>query len=188
MPVHRGTQTIETRRLMLRKAAVSDADAMYANWASDSDVTRFLTWPPHNDVEVTKQVLQDWVSNYEKAHFYQWMIVLKELGEPIGTISGMNPDDRLSSVELGYCIGKQWWHQGIVSEAVEAVLQYFFIDCNFNRIVARHDVNNPNSGAVMKTCGMRYEGTSRQSACNNQGICDMAQYAILSCDRSCEER
>jgi len=48
-----------------------------------------------------------------------------------------------------------------------------------NRIEAKHDINNPHSGGVMKKCGMKHEGTSRASDRNNQGICDIIQYAIL---------
>ena len=48
-----------------------------------------------------------------------------------------------------------------------------------NRLEAKHDPNNPHSGAVMKKCGMCYEGTSRSSHWNNQGICDIAHYALL---------
>jgi len=49
-----------------------------------------------------------------------------------------------------------------------------------NRVAARHDPNNPHSGGVMRKCGMKYEGTNRACDRNNQGICDAAQYAILS--------
>ena len=51
-----------------------------------------------------------------------------------------------------------------------------------NRIEAKHDTNNTNSGDVMKKCGMKYEGTGRASDRNNQGICDIAQYAMLRRD------
>ena len=51
---HKGTQLLETPRLMLRKFTMDDAQVMYENWASDPEVTKFLTWPPHNSVEVTK--------------------------------------------------------------------------------------------------------------------------------------
>lgn len=51
-----------------------------------------------------------------------------------------------------------------------------------NRIAARHDPNNPNSGRVMRKCGMRYEGTTHASDRNNQGICDADHYAILRSD------
>ncbi len=50
---HCGTQRLETKRLVLRRLAVSDAEAMFRNWASDPEVTRFLTWPTHTDVNVT---------------------------------------------------------------------------------------------------------------------------------------
>lgn len=179
MLTHKGTQTIETGRLILRQAVLQDARPMYDNWASDPEVTRYLTWPVHSSVEVTRQVLESWIEGYARDNFYQWMIVLKDEGQPIGSISGMDPNDKLSSIEIGYCIGKAWWHRGIMSEALQAVLQYLFESCDFNRITARHDVKNPRSGNVMSRCGMVYEGTAKQSALNNQGICDMAHYAIL---------
>ena len=49
-----GTQRIETDRLILRRFRLEDAEDMYANWASDPEVARFLTWPTHSSVEVTK--------------------------------------------------------------------------------------------------------------------------------------
>ena len=61
---HCGTQTLETDRLLLRRFVVDDADAMFQNWASDPEVTKYLTWPPHADAEVSKAVLEAWVSSY----------------------------------------------------------------------------------------------------------------------------
>ena len=58
---HRGTKQLQTERLLLRKLHVNDAKQMYENWASDKDVVTFLTWPVHNDVEVTKNILLDWM-------------------------------------------------------------------------------------------------------------------------------
>ena len=75
---HKGTQTIETSRLILRKARMEDAEAMFRNWANDKEVTKYLTWPPHGNIEVTKNLLTSWVESYEKEDYYQWMIVLKQ--------------------------------------------------------------------------------------------------------------
>ena len=108
---HCGTKTIETSRLILRKAQISDAEAMFRNWANDPDVTKFLTWPPHESIEVTKTLLSAWVESYENDDYYQWMIVLKETGEPIGSIMASTMG-RAQSAHIGYCIGKAWWHQG----------------------------------------------------------------------------
>ena len=53
-------------------------------------------------------------------------------------------------------------------------------EVGMNRVEAYHDTRNPHSGAVMRKCGMQYEGTLRASAWNNQGVCDASWYAILS--------
>ena len=179
MLTHKGTQTIETPRLILRRAQIEDAELMFRNWANDADVTKYLTWPPHENLEVTKKLLASWVESYEEDDYYQWMIVLKEIGEPVGSISVVRQNDRVEEAEIGYCIGKRWWHQGIVSEALSAVIEYLFVEVGMNRVAARHDPNNPHSGGVMRKCGMKYEGTNRACDRNNQGICDAAQYSIL---------
>lgn len=182
MLTHKGTQTIETPRLILRRAQMADAQPMFANWASDPEVTKFLTWPAHSDLDVTKTLLQRWLDEYEKDDDYQWMIVLKELGQPIGSIGVGAHHDQIGKAEIGYCIGKTWWHTGIMTEALNAVMDFLFREVGLNRIEARHDPNNPHSGGVMKKCGMQYEGTARAADRNNQGICDAAHYAILRSD------
>ena len=176
---HKGTQTIETARLILRKAVREDAAAMFRNWASDPEVTKFLTWPTHSSAAVTTAVLESWIAEYERNNYYQWMIELKKMEEPIGTISVVRQNDRVEEAEIGYCIGSRWWRQGIVTEALTAVIGYLFTEVGINRVAARHDPNNPHSGGVMRKCGMKYEGTNRACDRNNQGICDAAQYAIL---------
>lgn len=179
MLTHKGTQTIETSRLILRRAVLADADAMFHNWASDPEVTKYLTWPPHASIEVTQERLTFWLEEYEKDDHYQWMIVLKDLGKPVGSISVVRHNDQIEEAEIGYCMGRRWWHQGIMSEALAAVIAYLFTEVGMNRVAARHDPNNPHSGGVMRKCGMQYEGTLRASDRNNQGICDAAQYSIL---------
>lgn len=178
MLTHKGTQTIETSRLILRQAHREDAEPMYRNWATDPDVTKFLTWPPHPNMEITQKLLDSWIDEYQNANYYHWMIVLKNINEPIGSLL-VNTVGRAESAHIGYCIGKKWWHQGIMSEALNSVIAFLFQDVGYHRIESMHDPNNPHSGAVMRKCGMRYEGTSRSSDRNNQGICDAAHYAIL---------
>ena len=179
MPNHKGTQTIETSRLLLRRAVREDAQPMFRNWASDPEVTKYLTWPTYERVDTAYQILELWTREYEKPNYYQWMIVLKELGEPIGSISVVRHNDRVEEAEIGYCMGSRWWHRGIMTEALTAVIGYLFTEVGMNRIAARHDPRNPHSGGVMRKCGMVYEGTHRAADRNNQGICDVAQYAIL---------
>jgi len=176
---HKGTIRIETERLILRRFVIEDSQPMFDNWASHDIVTRYLTWPTHKSADVANWVVGDWVSSYEKPDYYQWAIVPKELGQPIGSIAAVKVDDDIGMVEIGYCIGDQWWGKGIVTEAFSALLPFFFGQVGANRIQARHDVNNPASGRVMQKCGLKYEGTLRKADRNNQGIVDACYYSIL---------
>ena len=176
---HLGTQTLETPRLILRPFTLEDAPVMYRNWASDPEVTKYLTWPTHPSVQVSQMVLSDWVSCYEKKDYYQWAIVLRETGEPIGSMAVVSQRDDVGKAEIGYCIGRRWWRQGITPEALSAVIRFLMDEVGMQRIEARHDPRNPASGAVMRKCGMTFEGTLRRSDWNNQGLCDASYYAIV---------
>lgn len=181
---HCGTQRLETERLVLRRFVIEDAEAMFENWASDPEVTKYLTWPAHTSTDTSRAVLEDWISFYPRENYYQWAIVLKENGsEPIGSISAVYLNDDISMAHIGYCLGRAWWHRGIMSEALKAVMDFFFDQVGAERIESRHDPRNPHSGMVMKKCGMKYEGTMRSSDRNNQGICDACWYARLKSER-----
>lgn len=169
---HLGTRELATARLTLRRFEIEDAENMYYNWASDPEVTRYLTWPTHKSVEVTEHVLRDWIGRYEAKDYYQWAIELNELEQPIGSISAVKVDDQTESVEIGYCIGRDFWNKGYTTEALSEVIRFFLAEVGAGRVCARHDANNPNSGKVMEAAGMEYEGTLRKADYNNQGICD----------------
>ncbi len=175
--VHIGTQTICTDRLTLRRFRVEDAEAMFANWANDAEVTKYLTWQPHGTVAVTKNLLEAWVADYEQPDHYQWAIVYE--GQPIGSIAVVALKASVEAAEIGYCIGKAWWHRGIMSEALHAVMKFLFEQVGVNRISARHASENPHSGDVMKKCGMIWEGTLRRNARCNYGCVDEVHYGIL---------
>lgn len=176
---HKGTKIIETKRLILRPFRKEDAGQMFCNWASDPEVTKFLTWPTHKNIDVTRQVLESWENEYDKPENYQWAMELKEIHEPIGSISAVKTDDRTESATIGYCIGRRWWGQGLTAEALRALIVFFFEEVGANCVNACHDPRNPNSGKVMKKCGMTYEGTWRGGGVNNQGVCDESWYSIL---------
>ena len=181
---HRGTMTIETERLILRRFTMEDAEAMFRNWASDDEVTRYLTWPTHESVEITNMVLSDWTSHYPEPDFYNWAIVLKENGpEPIGSIAVVGIDKKVDGATMGYCMSRAHWRKGIMAEALTAVIAFLFDEVGFNRVEADHDPNNPASGRVMEKSGMLHEGILRQAGRSNQGIIDVSRWAILKSDR-----
>lgn len=175
---HQGTKVIETDRLTLRPFKRSDAAAMYRNWASDPEVTRFLTWPVHASVDVSEAIILDWKKDYARPDNYQWCMEWKATGEAIGSIGAVKVSEEIQAVEIGYCTGKAFWNQGIMTEALKALVEFFFEEVEVNRISARHDLNNPNSGKVMAAAGLSLEGTHLEAARNNQGICDEVIYGL----------
>ena len=146
---HKGTVTLETERLILRRFTVSDAADMYRNWASSEEVARFLTWEPHPSAEATAELLREWVSEYEKPETYNWVLVLKESNMPIGNLSVVKLNADTACAELGWCLGTDRWEQGYMPEAGKAVLRFLFETVGVSRVCAHHDSGNPKSGRVM---------------------------------------
>ncbi|MDE6677239.1 MAG: GNAT family N-acetyltransferase [Clostridia bacterium] len=156
---HKGSKILKTERLVLRPFRVSDAEEMYANWASDPEVTKFLTWPPHNSAEDTRAILTLWEEESKQPNVYHWAITLE--GELIGDIALHAVNESSERAVVGYCLSKKHWRKGIMPEALGCVLRYLFEEVGFHRIEAAHSVENPASGRVMEKCGLLYEGTAR---------------------------
>lgn len=181
---HPGTQRIETDRLILRPFAVTDAGAMFRNWAHDPEVTKYLTWPPHADLSVTEALLRVWVERYQQPDNYNWVLALRENDEAIGSLAVVSIREHgpVRAATLGYCMGRAWWGRGLMPEAGRAVLAYLFDRAGFTKVNAQHDVNNPKSGRVMEKMGMTRVGIFRREGVNNQGLSDVVWYEMLADD------
>lgn len=131
---HKGTVTLQTERLLLRPFSTADAQAMYDNWATDPEVTKFLTWERHRSVQDTLAFLSS--LDYNKPDVYQWAIVYQ--GVVIGSISITEIDENARIGAFGYCIGRSFWRQGIMSEAVQALLPFLFDEVGFHRVEIDH--------------------------------------------------
>lgn len=83
---HIGTKPINTKRMLLRRFKVSDAEAMFTGWANDSEVTRWMRWKPHESPAETRQLLQEWAQRYRDSDFYTWAMADCQSGELIGSI------------------------------------------------------------------------------------------------------
>lgn len=176
---HKGTKTLETNRLILRKFKIEDAEEAFTSWTSDPEVTEFLKWSPHPNVEYTKEIISKWITDYEDNKCYHWTIVLKEINKPIGAIAVGILNEDTKSANLGYCMGKKWWGKEIMPEAGRALIKYLFEEVGFNRIAAVQAATNPKSGRAMQKMGMKYEGTLRSAGFCNKGVIDEVWYSIL---------
>ena len=178
MLTHKGTQELKTERLLLRQYKMSDAKQMFKNYATDPNVTKFLNWDPYKSVEEVEAFLTESIKAYDNLDTYNWAIQYN--GEMIGSISTTYINDRDSACEVGYCIGKDYWNKGIMSEALEAVIGFLFHEIHMHRIMAKHDVDNPASGKVMQKCNMTFEGKFRKFYLHDDGTySDALIYGIL---------
>lgn len=146
------TPPLETQRLILRRFTEEDMEALYRILA-DEEVNTFLPWFPVKNLEEARKVFQRrYASEYEKPRAYAYAICRKEDNVPIGYINVATDE----SHDLGYGLRKEFWRQGIVTEAGRAVIDQVKKD-GLPYITATHDVRNPRSGSVMKALGMKYQ-------------------------------
>lgn len=151
---HPGTQTLETERLILRRYRSSDAEDIFANWASDAEAARFWSWEPHRDISTTKALLEQWIRGYDDPATYHWAIEHKISGQAIGYIylNAVNEAERSAAVH--YLLSRWYWNQGLMSEACRRVIDFALHEAGFRRIESWHHRDNPASGKVMQKCGM----------------------------------
>lgn len=175
---HKGTKTIETARLILRRLELADAEMMFNNWTSDDKVTYFLRWDAHKTIDDTKKMIQQWVNDYQYDSTYYWGMYLKD-GTMIGSIGITITSEYDLKGELGYKLGSRWWNQGYSSEAAKAVIDYMFRNTDIERIASYSSVENISSRKVMEKAGMSYEGLLRHYYKTREEFHDCTLYGII---------
>ena len=100
MITHKGTKTIKTERLLLRRFTVNDAEQMFENWANDKRVSKFLTWAPHGSVDNTRELLEQWCAAYDNDNCYNWVIEYE--GQAIGNIAVV--DFSVNRIEISHAV------------------------------------------------------------------------------------
>lgn len=146
-------ERLETKRLFLRKLRIDDAQAMFDGWCNDPEVTKYLTWTPHKNVEETKNILSLWIKNYDNPETIKYGICIKGSEELIGSIDVVKYHD--GNPEIGYCLSRKHWNKGYMSEALNRLTDYLF-NIGFNKIIIEADVDNIGSNRVIEKCGFKF--------------------------------
>ncbi len=146
----------ETERLRLRKLRREDTQQIFDCWASDPEVTKYLTWLPHESIETTERVMDFWLADYEKPDCWRYGIELKETGELIGSIDVVGY--REGRPVIGYCSGQAYWGHGYMTEALRALDEELFA-AGFESIEIEAMQENIGSNRVIEKAGFRLLGT-----------------------------
>ena len=143
--------TLESNRLWLRPPELEDAESMFEHYGRHPEVSKFMSWKAHKNIEMTREWIADAMEKIESGKSVRCFIVPKDLGEPIGAIgASLSP----FKIHVGYALGKDFWNKGYVSEAFNAMIDHFFTHTDVVRVEAICDVENIGSARVMEKAGL----------------------------------
>ena len=148
---------IETKRLLLRPFRPSDLDDFY-EYASVAGVGEMAGWKHHESKEESKAILDSFISND-----HDFAICLKENGKVIGSFGvneygmerALTEFNGYKGREIGYVLSKAYWGQGLMPEAVKAVINYLFVDLNLDFLLCGYYDFNAQSKKVQEKCGFK---------------------------------
>ena len=143
---------LETKRLNLRYITAEDSDTIYSRWASDPEVAQFVTWKPHQSPDVTKAVVNFWLKDYKNQNCYRYGIERKSDNELMGMIDVVGYHH--GNPVIGYCIGKEYWNNGYMTEALNAVVNQLVAD-GYSTIIAEAVNENTGSNRVIEKNGFK---------------------------------
>ncbi|MBE9179408.1 GNAT family N-acetyltransferase [Oculatella sp. LEGE 06141] len=150
---------LETEHLILREVNVSDAKAVFQVF-SDREVTQYHDLEPPTQVEQVKGLINRWSIRFNSKQGIRWGIAQKTNNVIIGSCGLTYKGSFLA--EVGYELAKPYWRQGIMTEALSAVLEFGFQTDDLNRIQAMVMLNNMASVSLLKKLGFLEEGILRE--------------------------
>jgi RimJ/RimL family protein N-acetyltransferase len=147
-----------TERLLLRKPRSEDAPLIFSAYARDPEVVRYLTFLPHREIREAEEAVSRFLENWRTGKSYCWLIFRRESGELLGAISARQDQ----GINFGYALARRFWGQGIMSEAVTAVVDWAFSAPGIFRVWAVCDLENVASARLLERNGFHQEGILRK--------------------------
>jgi RimJ/RimL family protein N-acetyltransferase len=147
----------QTERLLIRDFEAGDRAAV-RQWRTDPEVMRYLDQPLGRDPDAWFDAVLRFSAQGSRGS-HDAAIVLRATGEVIGWIGiGRTIDPAAGDLVVGYALGRPWWGEGYMTEALVAVLGFGFTELGAETISAQYYVANPKSARVMEKAGMRPAG------------------------------
>jgi RimJ/RimL family protein N-acetyltransferase len=146
---------LKTERLRLRKAKLADAEAIFRQYAQDPEVTRYVSWRAHRNLDETREYVQMCLLAWDVGKAFHWVIESAEDKQVMGMIIARVNAEKW---ELGYVLARAYWRQGYMTEALKAIIAWALKQKEIHRVWAVCDVDNLASARVMEKIGMAREG------------------------------
>lgn len=157
---YRLSETFLTPRYMLRRCGPDDAEAIFASYSADPEVTRFLGWTPHRDAAETRAFLACVTSEWDEAAGFPAVVVAR--AAPCKILGMFHPRVMGSRISYGYVLARRAWGRGCASEILSALVQDALSHPAIFRTEAFCDTRNHASARVIEKAGMVHEGVLRR--------------------------
>lgn len=137
----------------------ADALHIFEAYAQDPEVARYMTWPPHTNVETTMRFVAFCLDNWERQAAFPWVIVARDSGTLVGMVEARI---RVPAIDVGYVLARPYWGKGLMTEAVRSVVDWALAQPGVYRVWATCDIDNERSARVLERVGMQREGILRR--------------------------
>lgn len=172
---------LETERLRLRMIRPADITAVFEIFG-DENVTRYYGLETYTSIDQAAERIAIYRQNFAKRRSIRWGITSKEDNWLIGTVGIMNWKPRFFNAALGYDLAQRYWRQGIMFEALTAVLNYAFTTMQMNRLEAFVMPKNKPSSQLLEKLGFQNEGLMREYGYWRGEFHDLVLYSLLKGD------
>ena len=150
---------IRTPTLRLRFPVASDASSIYASYATDDAVTRYLMWTPHRTLETVEEFINDRIQKIETGEDFTWAITLQGQDHVIGMIGALVRDHK---VDIGYVLAREYCNRGYMTEAISSIASWMLDQPSIFRVWAVCDRENMGSARALEKSGFIREGVLRR--------------------------
>jgi RimJ/RimL family protein N-acetyltransferase len=170
--------TIAATRVCLRQVTIADTDALYRVF-SHPEVMRYWGAPPLADRNAAMTLVEEIREGFERRTILKWGLALTTSNDLIGTVTLFNLNLDNGRAEIGYGLGREYWRNGYMNEALRALIKYCFEVLDLRRLEADVDPRNESSIRTVERLGFRREGYLRERWHVNGEIQDSLFFGLL---------
>jgi len=172
---------LSTHRLLIRRITPADAASFFAVF-SDVEVMRYWSTPPLTALVEAETRVATIVEHYRKADLFQFGVERRLDGQFLGTCTLHHIHEQNRRAEIGYALGRPFWGQGYMHEALVALIDHAFRGLQLHRLEADIDPRNEASARSLERLGFQREGLLRERWVVNGEVSDSALYGLLAAE------
>ncbi|MEH2253282.1 GNAT family N-acetyltransferase [Nostoc sp.] len=167
---------LETERLLLRETTLQDAEAIFAILC-DPGVNQFNDLDTFTSIKEAIALIERRAKRLERGDAIRWGIARKQDNVLIGSC-GFTWNPREHAAEVGYELASTFWRQGIMTEAMDSILQFGFKKMGLRFVVAQVMLDNIASKKLLEKLGFHSQGVLKQYGFFKGQFHDLEQFVL----------